>query len=271
MRTKGRKHRGRTVSFATWNVCTLMESAGGDRRICRSRLRSGPSPQTPANSNSPYCVDRKLDFLVKEMKRHSVAVAGIQERKWFGKDVWNADGYTLLHSGRPRPDEGEPQVQNEGVGILLGKYATVAWKDAGENWEAISSRVAMARLEVVRWRRIGRNGQLSASSATPLTESSVQPTAPTRTAYIYARVGVPFGFKGTSHGTAGSVMAHNNRATDKQSPPFNACAGEPSAGKQTLPDILDSVIPRDVSFGHYIRGTSCPRIPLSSTRWAAKG
>ena len=156
MRMKGHKHRARTVSFATWNVCTLMESAWGDRRICRSRQRSGPSPQTPANSTSPHCVDRKLDFLVKEMKRRSVAVAGIQETKWFGKDIWNADGYTLLHSGRSRPDEGEPQVWNEGVGILLGKYATVAWKyatvawkDAGENWETISSRVAMARLEVV--------------------------------------------------------------------------------------------------------------------------
>ena len=58
---------------------------------------------------------------MREVKRLRVAVAGIQETKWFGSDVWNADGYTLLHSGRPLPEESDPQVRNEGVGILLDK------------------------------------------------------------------------------------------------------------------------------------------------------
>ena len=61
-----------------------------------------------------------------------MAVAGIQETKWFGSDVWN---YTLLHSGRPLPEESDPQVRNEDVCILLDKDATAAWKDAGESWE----------------------------------------------------------------------------------------------------------------------------------------
>ena len=57
-------------------------------------------------------MDRKLDFLVKELKRLDVAIAGIQETKWFGKDVWNANGFIPLHSERPVPDESEPQVRN---------------------------------------------------------------------------------------------------------------------------------------------------------------
>ena len=60
-----------------------------------------------------------------------MAVAGIQETKWFGKDTWKADGYTLLHSGCTLPDEGDPQVRSEGMGILLDRHATVAWKSAG--------------------------------------------------------------------------------------------------------------------------------------------
>ena len=94
---KGRKHRAHAVTFATWNVRTLVENAGGDRRICRSR--PGPRPRVPDHSTSLHCVDRKLEFLVKELRRLGVAVAGIQETKWFGSDVWTADGYTLLHYG----------------------------------------------------------------------------------------------------------------------------------------------------------------------------
>ena len=52
------------------------------------------------------------------------AVVAIQETKWFGKDVWQADGHTSLHSGRPLPKDGEPAVRNEGVGILLDERAT---------------------------------------------------------------------------------------------------------------------------------------------------
>ena len=93
-------------------------------------------------------MDRKLDLIVKELKRLGIPVAGIQETKWFGRDVWNADGYTSLHSGHPIPDAGKPQMRNEGVGILLDRCATPAWKAAEESWEAISSQVVTTRLKV---------------------------------------------------------------------------------------------------------------------------
>ena len=174
-KTKGFKHC--TFVFATWNVHTLVENTGGDRQICRSRPRPGPGPQVPDTSNSPHYVDRKLDFLVKELRRLGVAVAGIQETKWFGKDTWTVDGYTLLHSGHTLPDEGDPQVRNEGVGILLDRHAPVAWKNAGESWEAVISRVVTARLKVVgRGQR--RPGGLRVTSSPHMTVvSAYAPTA----------------------------------------------------------------------------------------------
>ena len=152
--TKGQKQKAKgtkyhTIAFVTWNVRTLVENAGGGRQICRSRAMPGPGPQVPDTSVDLHYVDGKLDFLVKELRRLGVAIAGIQETKWFGKDMWTAYGYTLLHSGRTLPDETDPQVRNEGVSILLDRHATKAWKNAGETWEAVSSRVVTARLKIV--------------------------------------------------------------------------------------------------------------------------
>ena len=143
-----------SISFTTWNIHTLVESAGNDRRICRIR----PNTKSCLSlSTGPHCVDRKLDFLVKELKKFDVAVTGIQETKLFGQDVWNVDGYTLLHSGHTLPGDGEPLLKNEGVGIVLDQHATAAWKNAGEAWEAVSSRIVTARLQIVqcRHRRCG--------------------------------------------------------------------------------------------------------------------
>lgn len=108
MNMKGNKHRACTIAFAMWNVRSLVENASSDRQICRSRTR--PLPQIPDASKGPHCVDRKLDILVKKLKRLCVAIAGIQETKWFGKDIWTTDGYTLLHSRSPLPDENKSQV-----------------------------------------------------------------------------------------------------------------------------------------------------------------
>ena len=119
----------RCISFATWNARTLVENTGDDQRICRVRL----NPRVCyLPCNGPHCVDRKLDLLVNELKKLNVAVAGIQETKWFGQDVWNADGHTLLHSGRTLPGDGEPLLRNKGLGIVLDRHATVAWVKLGK-------------------------------------------------------------------------------------------------------------------------------------------
>ena len=45
-----------------------------------------------SRSLAPQAVDRKLELLVKELRPYRVAVAGILETKWFGMEVWPADG-----------------------------------------------------------------------------------------------------------------------------------------------------------------------------------
>ena len=85
----------------------LVENSGGDKRICRSR------PQTTTTSEEGGTVDRKLDLLVKELKRYGVSVAAIQETKWFESDVWETQGYTFLHSGRPLPEGDAPAEKRE--------------------------------------------------------------------------------------------------------------------------------------------------------------
>ena len=108
-------HPCRTLRFATWNIRTLVENAGGDRRICRAR----PTTNSSSTCASLHQVDRKVDLLANELKCYRVSVAGVQETKWFGSDVWEVDGYTFLHSGRRLPADGEVGVRGEGVGIML--------------------------------------------------------------------------------------------------------------------------------------------------------
>ena len=72
-----------------------------------------------------------IDLLMGELRKYGVSVAGIQETKWFGKDVWPVGRYTFLHSGHPLPGDQERASRNEGVGIALDKKATVAWKMQG--------------------------------------------------------------------------------------------------------------------------------------------
>ena len=74
-----------------------------------------------------------------------------------------ASGYTFLHSGRPLPAEGDAAVRKEGVGILLDERATAAWRQAGEVWQAVSSRIVVARLKWVGrgQRRVGGSRETS--------------------------------------------------------------------------------------------------------------
>ena len=56
----------------------------------------------------------------------------------------------MLHSGCTLPGDGKPLLRNEGVGIVLDRHATVAWKNACETWEAVSSRIVTARLQIAQ-------------------------------------------------------------------------------------------------------------------------
>ena len=119
--------------MCSWNIRSLLENSG-DIRICRCHCTV-----TPGDS-----VGRKLDLLVDELARYGI------ETKWFRSDVWPAaKGYKLLYSGRPTTNVDVGVVsRGKGVGIVMDKRATAAWRAAGEEQRAVSSRLVMARL---RW------------------------------------------------------------------------------------------------------------------------
>ena len=121
----------------SWNIHSLVEDSG-DARVCRST--------TTVPCHDIRTVDRKIDFLAAELTRCRIAVAGDQETKWFGSDVWSVGKNTFLHSCRPLPADGEPRRRNEVVGIFLDANMSVALKRGGEKWSAVSSRIITARL-----------------------------------------------------------------------------------------------------------------------------
>ena len=88
---RGKVHSRQYIVVATWNVCTLVEDAGGDRRICRSRPQSRVDRRNSPQKPGPHLVNRKLDFLARDLKRYGVSIAAIQETKWYGNDVWQAN------------------------------------------------------------------------------------------------------------------------------------------------------------------------------------
>ena len=130
-----RKKAGRRLNAATWNVKTLVEDHG-DPKMARKR---------PSTILSDTVVDRKFEFLTAEWKRFNVAVAAIQETKWFGRDVSSSSGLTILHSSRDLPQaEDESAHHNEGVGLVLNMEMANVWKSAGREWTVVSSRTAVA-------------------------------------------------------------------------------------------------------------------------------
>ena len=115
VKQKSKRNRNSLV-VATWNVRTLVECSG-DERICRKQIMGVAKHGN--HSGKPGKIDRKIDLLMGELRKYGVSVAGIQETKWFGKDVWPVGRYTFLHSGSPLPGDQERASRNEGVGIAL--------------------------------------------------------------------------------------------------------------------------------------------------------
>ena len=129
-----------------------------------------------------------------------VAVVGIQQTKWFGQDVCNVNEYTFLHLGHTLPDDGEPLIRNEGVDIVLDQRATAAWKNAGECWKVISSRIVTARWRIAQRGQRQRSGSRWTSSRCLSLVSMYAPMAK-------APLGVKAGFIDDLQSTLGSLPA----------------------------------------------------------------
>ena len=77
-----------------------------------------------------------------------MSIVCISETKWFGDDIYEVDGYTVIHSGRSVPQSGDTIQRGEGVAIVLDLVMATSWRDSGALWSAISSRIVSACLKL---------------------------------------------------------------------------------------------------------------------------
>ena len=115
-----------------------------------------------------------------------MSVGAIQETKWFGNDIWYAEEYTFLYSGRSLPVGDDNATRREGVGIALDEKAPAAWRATGEIWEAVSSRIVTARLKLARLgqRMIGGSRERSDTFVTVISVYAPTAKAPPHL-YVY--------------------------------------------------------------------------------------
>ena len=58
--------------------------------------------------------------------------------------MYEVDGFVMVHSGKPLPSGDDLVLRNKGVGILMNPVVAAAWRDSGECWKAVSSRIVYA-------------------------------------------------------------------------------------------------------------------------------
>ena len=120
--------------LGTWNVRSLVNAEGSvetarqGRDVCSAE-------------------DRKIDLVVHVLKRYDVKVAALQETLWFGSAVYHVGESVVLAAGRPVQAVGKPRKRGEGVAIVLDGPAIIAWRAAGQQWKAWSSRLVSTQLQ----------------------------------------------------------------------------------------------------------------------------
>jgi len=74
---------------------------------------------------------RKIDSVVNELQEYKIYVAGLQETKWFGDNVYKVADSVVLTTGKKVPIAGRSGQQGEGVAIVLSGQAIQAWMNSG--------------------------------------------------------------------------------------------------------------------------------------------
>ena len=94
-----------------------------------------------------HAEDRKVDLIVRELERYDIKIAALQETKCFGSNIYSVGNSVLLTAGCPAPAPREPIKRGEGVALILTGPAIPAWRAAGQQWKAWSSRLISACLQ----------------------------------------------------------------------------------------------------------------------------
>ena len=102
-------------------------------------------PVSTAARGKRVVEDKKINIVVSELRRYEIEVAGFQESKWFGKDIFRVEDAIVLTSGRAIPTD--DFKRGEGVGVVLRGRAQQAFVAGGNQWSAVSSRVARCKLK----------------------------------------------------------------------------------------------------------------------------
>lgn len=119
------------------HVQSMVENGGGLETV-----------RVQLEKHSKGRVEKKAYLFVWELKRYSTFVAAISETKWFGDNMYEVEHHVILHSGRRLPGEGETVKRGEGLGIVLSQVVTKAWRESGEEYEAIGYRIITTRLKI---------------------------------------------------------------------------------------------------------------------------
>ena len=90
--------------------------------------------------------DRRIDLVIRELKRYNIKVAALQETKWFGNAVYHVGKSIVLTAGRETPQGCQPRQRGEGVAIVFTDHAVSTWKAGGEQWRSWGSRIIKATL-----------------------------------------------------------------------------------------------------------------------------
>ena len=90
-----------------------------------------------------YC-----SYVSARVHNYYVLLIGISETKWFGDDVFEMNGYTVIYLGHSVPQSGDTVQCGEGVAIVLNPVMATSWRDSGASWSAISSKIVSARLQL---------------------------------------------------------------------------------------------------------------------------
>ena len=128
------KKKGWTWRLASWNVWSMLDAEGSVETARQGR-------------DTLLAEDRRVDLIIRELERYDIKMAALQETKWLGSNVYNIGKSVLLTSGRPVPAPGELLQRGEGVALVLTGPAITAWKAAGQQWRAWSSRLISTCLQ----------------------------------------------------------------------------------------------------------------------------
>ena len=127
------KKKGWSWRFASWNVHSMLDVEGSVETARQGR-------------DTAHAQERKVDLVVRELDRYAIKIAALQETKWLGSNTYSVGNSVLLTAGHPVPAPGEPIQRGEGVALVLTGPAITAWRAAGQQWKAWSSRLISAHL-----------------------------------------------------------------------------------------------------------------------------